>query len=179
MAANLPADARSSYSDLLPPVVARRLIDTLLFLSKNVVRVPIEIVGPIDETRNSETNNNLSCLDRLFDLIGSPLYCSSSTNLEQLLNLVECALAVLANLPKIGESVTEIGQKEIDAAAEAGKEWVVVPRPIITQHRLRTLCSALRLESGKDACFQKVNSIARNFPAWKKIVRKYCSSWLL
>lgn len=161
MAANLPAGARGSSSDLLPPVVARRLIDTLLFLSKNAVRVPIEMAGPLNEIGSAGIVDNLSCLDTLFDLIGSQLYSSSSTNLEQLLSLIECVVAVMCNLPKAGEPAAAISQNEIDAATEVGKEWVVIPRPVITQYRLRTLCSVLRLESSKDGCFQKVNSIAR------------------
>jgi hypothetical protein len=157
MAANLPIDAVGSSSCLIPPVAARRIIDTLLFLSKNSMKASVEIITSSDAT----DLENQSCLEKLFDLIGNQLYCSSSANLEQLLSLIECTLAVLANLPRDGEIVSELSQKEISAAEEVGKEWIVVPRPIIAQCRLRTLCSVLRLESCKDVCSQKVNSIAK------------------
>jgi len=43
----------------------------------------------------------------------------------------------------------------------AKKEWIDVPRVIVSQERLQLLCSILRMETCRDASFTKVNTIAR------------------
>jgi len=163
IAANYPASSRGSSDESLPPVVAKRIIETLWFLSKNSPRVCLEMLIS-DVYQMGESNVTVqaeSCLDRLLDLISMPLYSKSSTNLEQLLNLLESVVAPLSTLPKDVEPEVEISKKQLDEAAAAGKEWVTIPRPLVAQHRLRSLCSVLRLESCKDTSFQKVNTIAR------------------
>lgn len=55
----------------------------------------------------------------------------------------------------------EVSQKDIDEAASQGKEWIDVPRVIVSQERLQLLCSILRMEICKDTAFTKVNTVAR------------------
>jgi len=95
------------------------------------------------------------------DLLMKPTYSKSSTNLEQLLNLLEFVVSPLSQIPKLGEESMELSQKDIDEAAIQGKEWVDVPRVVVSQERLQLLCSILRMEICKDTAFAKVNTIAR------------------
>jgi hypothetical protein len=99
--------------------------------------------------------------DKLMDLLGKPRYSKSSTNLEQLLNLIEIMVSPLSSLPRIGEEEHELSQRDLDGAASSRKEWVEVPRIVVSQSRLQLLCSILRMESCRDVAFTKVNSIAR------------------
>jgi E3 ubiquitin-protein ligase HUWE1 len=94
-------------------------------------------------------------------LLGKPRYSKSSTNLEQLLNLIEIMVSPLSSLPRIGEEEHELSQRDLDGAASSRKEWVEVPRIVVSQSRLQLLCSILRMESCRDVAFTKVNSIAR------------------
>jgi len=167
IASNLPASARGSSDGKVPPVVARRMIDTLFVLSKGVARVPIDMLRNDHEVVGSlpfppkDSTGCWSCLDQLLDLIGTSMYSRSSTNLEQLLNLIETNVSVLNHLPLDPSTAPELTEKEKEAADSSGKEYVQVPRPVIEHQRLRDLCSVLRLESCRESCFQKVNVIAR------------------
>jgi len=55
----------------------------------------------------------------------------------------------------------DVSSEEIQAAASTGKEWVNIPRVVISQPRLQLLCSILKMESCRDAAFSKVNGISR------------------
>jgi hypothetical protein len=167
IASNLPASARGSDDDNVPPVVARRMIDTLFVLSKSIPRVPVDILRTdhpemLEEKKSDNENaTQLSCLDQLLDLIGNSMYARSSTNLEQLLNLIETNVSVMNHLPLDASLAPELTEKDKETVAAARKEYVQLPRPVIAQGRLRDLCSVLRLGSCKETCFQKVNVIAR------------------
>jgi len=156
VAANLPSSGCGVSNDSIPPVVARRIMDTLLYLSRNIPRTSLEILA-------CDQNNigGFRCLDRLLDLITLPHYYKSPSSLEQLLTVLESAVAPLSSLPKDGENAADVGKKDIEAATAVKKEWIAVPCPVISQDRLKSLCSVLRLESCKDSAFQKVNVIAR------------------
>lgn len=162
IAANLPMSARGSrHERYLPPVVATRIVDTLQNICKNSPRYCINILvdGLVDGSEMED--NSPTAFDRLLDLLEKPRYTKSSANLEQLLVLLEVAVSPLSNLPKHGEEVAEVSQKEIDTAASSGKEWIDVPRIVVSQERLQLLCSILRMETCRDTSFTKVNTIAR------------------
>jgi len=156
-AANLPSSGRGMTDGSVPPIVARRIMDTLFYLSRSVARTCLEILAG----GNDNFLDGYRCLDRLLDLLSLPLYYKSPSSLEQLLTVLESAVAPLSSLPKDGETPMEVSQKDLDAASAAKKEWIGVPCPIVSQKRLESLCSVLRLESCKDSSFQKVNIVAR------------------
>uniref|UniRef100_A0A7S4S0Y2 HECT-type E3 ubiquitin transferase n=1 Tax=Ditylum brightwellii TaxID=49249 RepID=A0A7S4S0Y2_9STRA len=167
-AANLPASARGSSNDeYLPPVVAKRIINTLSFLTKSSHRVCLDVLGNAGQYCFTEDESgmvfdgDMTCLDRLLDLLDRPLYTKSSTNLEQLLGLLECVVNPLSNLPRDSDHDHEMIKKDADTCASGGKEWVEIPRPLISHHRLQLLCKILRMESCKDSSFVKVNNIAK------------------
>ena len=62
VAANLPSSGCGVSNDSIPPVVARRIMDTLLYLSRNIPRTSLEILA-------GDENNigGFRCLDRLLD----------------------------------------------------------------------------------------------------------------
>jgi E3 ubiquitin-protein ligase HUWE1 len=159
IAANLPITSRGSqHEQYIPPVVATRMMDTLLQLCKNSPKFCLDMLvkGVIDTTETAPTG-----FESLLDLLEKPRYSKSSANLEQLLNLLEIVVSPLSHLPKHGEDYVQISQRDDEAAAAQGKEWVQVPRVVISQVRLQLLCSILRMETCKDASFAKVNTIAR------------------
>jgi hypothetical protein len=162
IAANLPTSAKGSREEYLPPVVATLIIDTLFQLSKTSPRICFDALtnGTVggEFLQRADTS---TCFDKLLDLLEKPRYVKSSTNLEQLLNLIEIMVSPLSLLPKPGDEEHEISERDIDAAAASGKEWVDAPRIVVSQSRLQLLCSILRMESCRDAAFTKVNSITR------------------
>jgi len=164
--ASLPAAALGSSinSSEVPPVVAKRIIDTLSFLSKNSPRSCLDMLKRNEEwlqDTKMPAGGLQTGLDQLLDLLGLPLYNKSSTNLEQLLVLLEGIVTPLWIVPRDGEEQMEMSQKELENASQSGKEWVDVPRVVVTQRRLHLLCSILRMESGKDTSFAKVNNITK------------------
>jgi hypothetical protein len=162
IAASLPLSAKGSYDEGIPPLVATTVIDTLLQLSKASPKICMSALNT--ELVGSELLENADgslIFDKLMDLLGKPRYSKSSTNLEQLLNLIEIMVSPLSSLPRIGEEEHELSQRDLDGAASSRKEWVEVPRIVVSQSRLQLLCSILRMESCRDVAFTKVNSIAR------------------
>jgi len=113
------------------------------------------------EVDGTEPREALSLFERLLDLLEKPLYSKSASNLEQLLTMLEGIVAPLSHLPKDGDRGVELNSRELNAVADEGKEYVDVPRPVVSPHRLKLLCSLLRLESCRDYSFVKVNTIAR------------------
>jgi E3 ubiquitin-protein ligase HUWE1 len=159
IAANLPITSRGSHHEqYLPPVVATRIIDTLQHLCKHSARFCLDMLvkGSIEKAALGPTG-----FECLLDLLEKPRYSKSSSNLEQLLSLLELIVSPLSHLPKHGEEPTEMSQKEIEAASSQGKEWVDVPRVVISQPRLQLLCAILRMETCRDTSFAKINTIAR------------------
>ena len=160
IASNLPLSARRSGSnDEVPPVVARRLVGTLAYLSKNengIRRTAVDILNNF-----GDSNDHPNCLDILLGLLGKDAYSQSSSNLDDLLSLIEIICSPLNYVPNENDQCGEIAQKEIDSATEGNKEWVDVPRPQVSTDKLQLLCNTLRLESCKDTIFVKVNNIAR------------------
>jgi len=116
VAANLPSSGCGVSNDSIPPVVARRIMDTLLYLSRNIPRTSLEILA-------CDQNNigGFRCLDRLLDLITLPHYYKSPSSLEQLLTVLESAVAPLSSLPKDGENAADVGKKDIEAATAVKK----------------------------------------------------------
>ena len=151
IAANIPATERRCVDGTLPPIVSRRIIETLCIMAKKAPIVSLEVLE----------NKSFSHLNCVIDLLRLPHFTKSPTNLEQLLNLLELVVSPLAVLPKLGEDEAKLSLKEKESAAAAGKEWIRVPRPLIDQGRVKLLCSILRLESCKDVSFQKVSHIVR------------------
>jgi len=168
IAANFPVSAMGSFNDVsLPPVVARRIVGTLSFLSRNPTRVPIDLLHNFDDVsaKSNEgkvrSEGNLECLDTLLGLLGKSLYAQSSSNLDDLLTMIESICQPLSCLSAEIDGDTELTKRELDAASAAGKEWIRVPRIVVSPQRLQLLCSILRLETCKDASFSKINTIAR------------------
>ena len=162
IAENLPMTSRGSGGDqFLPPVVAARFIDTLQNLCKNSPRFSLDVI--VEKLGHGESSDDpsVTCFESLIDLLRKPSYSKSSANLEQLLLLLESAVSPLSQLSKHGDEELEVSKKDIDAASAAGKEWVDVPRIVVSQQRLQLLCSILRMETCRDSAFTKVNTIAR------------------
>jgi len=161
IAANLPTRGRGSPQHAtLPPVVAARLLDTLLQLCKGSSRFCLHcIVCPVLE--QTPSNDVPTCFELLLDLLDKPMYSRSSSNLDQLLSLLESVVSPLSYLAKNPQDQVELTQKELDSAASSGKEWIEVPRITVSQSRLQILCSILRMETCRDSSFTKVNTIIR------------------
>jgi len=152
----------SKLGEMVPPEVAKRIIETLTFLAAKSTRMCLSmlVVNEGDALLENQHRRS-SCLDLLLNLFDHPLYSRSSTNLEKLLILVDIVVAPLKDLPKFGDMGTDISKKDLDAAAAVKKEWILVPQPHVSHKRLQSLCSVLRLETCKDSSLQKVNMIAR------------------
>jgi hypothetical protein len=163
IAANLPASAAGSRNEQhLPPVVATRVVDALLHLCKNSPRFCLHsLVSSVAAPTQTEDADTTTSFDKLLDLLEKPNVLKSSANLEQLLTLLEGCVSPLSHLSKHADDKAEVSQRDIDAAAASGKEWMDVPRVIVSQERLQLLCSILRMETCRDASFTKVNTIVR------------------
>ena len=158
MAANLPKSEGNSASSL-PPIVASRLIDTLFQLCKSPRFCLHTLICPVLELNTAEPES--TCFDKLLELLSKPMFTDSSGNLESLLTLLELAVSPLSHMSKHKDDTLEISQRDIDAAAASGREYVDVPRVEVSQARLKLLCSILRVETCRDAAFAKVNTIIR------------------
>jgi len=162
IAANLPMSARGSrHEQYLPPVVATRIVDTLQQMCKSSPRFCLDMLVSTVTSESDTESKSSTGFEMLVDLLEKPRYSKSSANLEQLLILLEYMVSPLSHLAKHGDDDIEISQKDMDVAAAAGKEWVDVPRIVVSQGRLQLLCSILRMETCRDASFTKVNTIAR------------------
>ena len=157
VSSSLPAIARGSCGiETIPPTVARRIILMLTALSKSSPRVAFSMLAASAEHSEDCEGSTVSCLERLLDLLEISLYSKSATNLEQLLSLLEIVASPLSLLPK--------EDQEIDLAptgSTPGKEWVKVPRVVVSEKRLHLLINTLRLESCKESSFIKVNALTR------------------
>ena len=159
VSSSLPASARGSCgSEIIPPAVARRIISMLTALSKSSPMVAFSMLAA--STERSEDivceGSTISCLERLLDLLEISLYSKSAANLEQLLSLLEIVASPLSLLPK--------EDQEVDLSptgSSPGKEWVKVPRVVVSEKRLHLLINTLRLESCKESSFIKVNALTR------------------
>jgi len=164
IAANLPASARgSSNGHHIPLVVSTRVIDTLSYLGKNSARFCLNtLTNDIMEYQDASSLNKVdTCFEEMLDLLSLLRYTTSSTNLEQLLAMLEIFVAPLSSLPRTGEQDYKLSDRDFDSAAGSGKEWVTVPRIIVSPLRLKLLCSILKMESCRDSGFSKVNAIAK------------------
>lgn len=164
IAANLPTSSRgSSQEQLLPPVVANRIVDTLTYLCKTSPKFCLHmLVGEgAEHAQTIAPGNSPSCFEELLFLLEKPHFSKSSANLEQLLSLLEAAVSPLSYISRDSDDDHEISQREVDSAAATGKEWLEVPRIVVSQQRLQLLCSILRMETCRDTAFSKVNAIVR------------------
>ena len=158
VAASLPSLTRSSGNrSSLPPIVAGRVVDTLLQLCKSSPRFCLHLlVQPTEPADDSSSG-----LELLLDLLNKPMYSRSSANLDHLLSLVEAAVSPLSHIAKHKGDEVELSQRDLEAASAAGKEWADVPRIVLSQTRLQILCSILRMETCRDSSFAKINTIVR------------------
>lgn len=155
IATNLPLSAKGNpTSKTLPPVVVRRIIGTLLFLTKNGNRLSVDILGNF-----GSPSTGFSCLDIIIGLLAKSSFSMSSSNLDDLLGVIENICAPLSFLPHNSNESFDPSTKEIEAAASSGKEFVAIPKATVSPAMLKLLCSVLRLESCKDTLFSKVNNI--------------------
>mmetsp|Transcript_14088 Transcript_14088/g.20124 ORF Transcript_14088/g.20124 Transcript_14088/m.20124 type:complete len:3340 (-) Transcript_14088:211-10230(-) len=168
IAANLPVSAKGSLNgDFLPPVVARRIVGTISFLSRGSLRIAIDFLSNFSLTNLPKDDGqmclagNSSIAEKLFGLLVKPFYSQSSSNLEELLSMIETLCQPLSSIPSDSEQQTEITKKDIESAQAIGKEWVEVPRIIISEQNLHILCSVLKLESCRDASFAKISNITK------------------
>ena len=159
VSSSLPASARGSCgTQSIPPAVARRIISMLTALSKSSPRVAFSVLTASTEQNEGivcESSTN-SCFERLVDLLEISLYSKSAANLEQLLSLLEIVASPLSLLPK--------EDQEVDLSptgSSPGKEWVKVPRVVVSEKRLHLLLNTLRLESCKESSFLKINALTR------------------
>jgi E3 ubiquitin-protein ligase HUWE1 len=143
-----------------PPVIAVRLMDTMLHLCKSPKFCFHALVSPVRATSKDVPKS--TCFEQLLDLLEMPVFSNSSSNLEMLLTLFETIVAPLSNISRIsGEDEVELPQRDIDAASAVGKEYVDIPQLVVSQRRLQLLCSILRMETCRDSSFTKVNTIIR------------------
>mmetsp|Transcript_15059 Transcript_15059/g.17314 ORF Transcript_15059/g.17314 Transcript_15059/m.17314 type:complete len:1644 (+) Transcript_15059:440-5371(+) len=161
IAASLPVSLKGfSNVSHIPPVVSTRVVDTLSFLGKNSPRVCLDMLTiPAVGIHNVGT-----CFEQILNLLRKPRYTKSSTNLESLLTMIEIMVLPLSSLSRSthdDDDDDDVSSEEIQAAASTGKEWVNIPRVVISQPRLQLLCSILKMESCRDAAFSKVNGISR------------------
>jgi hypothetical protein len=161
IAKNLPLSAKGSHSlKVIPSVVVRRIIGTLLVLtSKNASRVSLDILRNF----GSSSSMGATLLDNILGLLAKSSFSMSSQNLEDLLGIIENISAPLSFLPLDASDEFGPSEKEIEEAASSGKEFVAIPRAVVSPAMLQLLCSILRLESCKDSLFVKVNNITRRF----------------
>jgi E3 ubiquitin-protein ligase HUWE1 len=94
-------------------------------------------------------------MERLIDLIEKDHYSQSAASLDQLLSLLEMVVAPLSLLPKDNQDVAD------DSSGAGNKEWVKVPRVVVSKRRLHMLINTLRFDSCKDSSFHKVNTLTR------------------
>jgi hypothetical protein len=159
IAMNLPVSAKGSGgNESLSPVVARRIIGTMSVLTKNASRLSLDILSNFD---NNGDTGGITCLDTMLSLLVKPQYSLSYSNLEDLLGVIESICSPLSTIPSNSNHEVAPSKKDIETAASAGKEYVAVPRAIVSPNMLKLLCSILRLESCKDSLFAKVSNIAR------------------
>ena len=159
IASNLPLSARGNIdTNCLPPVVVRRILMVMSILTKAGSRLSFDILRNFE---NSNENVNMTCLDTMMGLLSKPLYSMSSSNLDDLLGVIENICAPLGSLPILFSTDVEPSKKDLDTAAASGKEFVSVPRAVVSPGMLRLLCSILRLESCTDSLFARVSNIAR------------------
>lgn len=160
LAASLPKSAGGMGStQSLPPAVATRLVDTLIQLCKSprfCLHLLTEVMSDGGVSEQVST-----CFERLLELLGKPIFSKSSGNLDQLLTLLEACVAPLSHVSKGADDELDIPQRDVDAAAASGKEYVEIPRVVVSQSRLQMLCSILRMETCRDTAFTKVNTIVR------------------
>ena len=167
IASNLPISARCSASNnSVPPVVTRRLITTLTFLTKNGSRTALDILNNFGDTKQS------NYLDNLLGLLSKDVYVKSSSNLDDLLGLIESICVPLSSIPTDNDTLVSISSREIEVARGNGQEWVDVPEVVVSSEKLKLLCSTLRLESCKDTTVAKVNNIARRLS--KVVANREC-----
>jgi len=150
---SIPAGALGSNNGGCIPIVSRRIISALSALAKSSYRVSYTLIssnGP--EVKDGE---DAAC-NRLLDLLGTPHYFTSSSNLEQLLSLLEIVLSPLSQLPSKDVEVDLTTDR-----ASPGREWVKIPRIVISPTRLHLLVGTLSRESCKDSSFNKIGTLLR------------------
>ena len=162
IALNLPISSRVSLNDgeCLPPVVSKRLIGTLLSLTKGGTRMPVDILSNFDCNNENHDSKN-TCLDTILSLMAKPTYSKSASSLEELLGVIDNICFPLEYVFNDHDSVVDPSDKDIEAAAASGKEYVIVPRATVDPKMLKLLCSILLLDSCQDALFGKFSSILR------------------
>ena len=158
IASNLPTSTKRSEGECLSPVVARRIVGTMSILTKNASRLSLDILGNFDK---NDDKSRTTCLDTMLSLLAKQKYSLSSSNLEDLLGVIESICSPLSTISIHSSNDTSPSKKDIEVAASAGKEYVPVPRAIVSPNMLKLLCSILRLESCKDSLFARVSNIAR------------------
>jgi hypothetical protein len=163
IAANLPISGKGPVlNGGVPPVVARRLIQMISFLSKTPSRVAIDLLNNLDQGgRVPSPNAPPTCFETLLGLLESPIYTQSSANLDDILNLMESLCAPLSSISNESDDDTDTGKNDGESAVTNGKEWIEVPKTVVSPEKLKLLCSTLRLESCKDASIQKVHTIIK------------------
>ena len=161
VAASLPASACGSLHsyDSIPPVVARRIISCFTSMCKSSPRVAFSMLLKTEDGVSDNRSTDASCLDKLLDLLELNQYSQSASNLEQLLGLLEIVVAPMSLLPK--------DDQEVDLASversSPGREWVKVPRVVVSKKRLHLLINILYLESCNDSSgsFIKISALLR------------------
>ena len=161
VAASLPTSACGSLhsNDSIPPVVARRIISCFTSMCKSSPRVAFSMLLNTEDGVDDNRSTDNSCLDKLLDLLELNQYSQSASNLEQLFGLLEIVVAPMSLLPK--------DDQEVDLASversSPGREWVKVPRVVVSKKRLHLLINILYLESCKDSSgsFIKISALLR------------------
>jgi E3 ubiquitin-protein ligase HUWE1 len=154
VAANLPSVLQFNDTTL-PPIVVTRLLETVTQLCKNSPRYCLQTLLPWDELVEKTP------LEQFIGLLRNQAILKSSTNLELLLSILECAVSPFSHIARLPDEETNIPQRDLDAAETSGKVYVDIPRVEIPPSYLQLLCSILRMESCRDSAFGKVNTIVR------------------
>ena len=108
IAANLPTSAHGSGSEI-PSIVARRLVDTLWYLSKNSPNIARELLMD-------------GGFEQLLDLLRLDVWIKSAGNLESCLLLLDTIAAPLVALPEVVDKCFEGGEKKEKKEKKEEKE---------------------------------------------------------
>ena len=172
IATNLPVSGKGAVlNGGAPPVVARRLIQMLNFLSKTPSRVAIDLLNNLDQDDSMPTgrpNDSPTCFETLLGLLESPIYTQSSSSLDDILSLLESLCAPLSSISDESDNDNDAGKTDNEPAVPHGKELIDIPKTTVSPEKLKLLCSTLRLESCKNTSIQKVHTVIKRLCKVKK-----------
>ncbi|KAI3689153.1 hypothetical protein L2E82_47103 [Cichorium intybus] len=171
--------SRPQSFDGVPPLVSRRVLETLTYLAKNhkfvaklllQFRILPEASGKSqspDQARGKavmivqdDETEGLLAITLLLSLLKQPLYLRSIAHLEQLLNLLD---VIIDNAESKKESDDDTSKPSSSGANQENKSFDILLN--LPQQELRLLCSLLACESLSDNAYTLVADILKKLVA--------------